>query len=133
MMAARVSAPGLAVGHDGNNCLRVCRPGVEPDFVPGEVGLRETGRIVEAVRLAGRPADDPEQRRTLPNRVGQFRVVAGRALLLEQPRSIGRPGSGRRVWAPAICATRNAPQNPGPIALFAPSLVIRVTVGPHGL
>jgi hypothetical protein len=133
MMAARVSALGLAVGHDGNNCLRVCRPGVEPGFVPGEVGFRETGRIVEAVRLAGLPADDPEQCPTLLNRVGQFRVVAGRALLLEQPRPIGRLDSGRRIWAPAICATSNAPQNPNPIALFAPGLVIRITIGLHGL
>jgi hypothetical protein len=72
MMAARVSALGwreammapgiIASGFDS----QASSLGV----VPGEVGLRETGRIVEAVHLAGRPADDPEQRRTLPNRLG---------------------------------------------------------------
>ena len=65
-------------------------------IVPDEVGLRETGRVVEAVHLARRLADDLEQRRTLPNWLGWIRGVASRALLLEQRRSIGRLGSGQR-------------------------------------
>ena len=57
---------------------------------------RETGRVVEAVHLARRLADDVEQRRTLPNWLGWIRGVAGSALLLEQRRTIGRLGSGQR-------------------------------------
>ena len=58
--------------------------------------FRETGRVVEAVHLAGRLADDLEQRRTLPNWLEWICGVAGRALLLEQRRTIGRLGSGQR-------------------------------------
>ena len=45
---------------------------------------------MEAVDLAGWPADDLDQRRTLPHRFRQVGGVAHRALLLEQRRAIRR-------------------------------------------
>src|SRR6266478_6837906 len=56
----------------------------------------KTGRVVEAVHLAGQTADDLEQRWTLPNWLGWIRGVAGPTLLLEQRCTIGRLGSGQR-------------------------------------
>jgi hypothetical protein len=46
---------------------------------------------MEPVHRAGAAADDTEQRRSLPNRIGQIAGVAGRALLLEQRRAVRRP------------------------------------------
>jgi hypothetical protein len=59
--------------------------------------------------------------------------VAGCALLLEQRRTIGRLGKGQRHLRAAICATSNALQDPSPIAHFARSFVIHITVGVHRL
>ena len=80
----------------GTDRLRVGEIGIKPGVVPDEVGLGEAGGVAEAVRLARRPADDLEQRRALADRVGQVGGMAGRALLLEQRRSVRRLGGGQR-------------------------------------
>jgi hypothetical protein len=45
----------------------------------------------------------------------------------------GGLAAGSGICAPADCATKNAPQNPSPIARVARSLVIYITVGLRGL
>ncbi len=119
-MAARTSGSGLPVRHDGagDHVLRVGDPGVELGFVPDEVGLGEAGRVVEAIDGAGAPADDLEQRRTLPSRVGHIAGVAGCALLLEQSRAIRRLGGRQGHLRARHRHERDSDQKPEPDCVY---------------
>jgi hypothetical protein len=89
--------------------LRIGEPRIEPALVPAEAGLRKAWRIkawrikawrikawrikawrikawriMEALDLAGWPAEDLDQRRALPGSVGETGRVASGALLLEE-------------------------------------------------